>query len=49
MSRPSHMTPAILLTLGSLVALGPGVRAQTAPPPAAGEPHVATEPRAGAP
>jgi len=37
------MTPAILLTLGSLVALGPGALAQTAPPPAG------SEPRAGAP
>jgi hypothetical protein len=39
MSRPSRMTPAILLTLGSLVALGPGVLAQTKPPPAGSEPH----------
>lgn len=43
MSRPSRMTPAILLTLGSLVAFGPGALAQTAPPPAG------SEPQAGAP
>ena len=43
MSRLSRMTPAILLTLGSLVALGPGALAQTTPPPAG------TEPQAGAP
>src|SRR5580704_10449587 len=49
MSRPSHMTPAILLTLGSLVALGPVALAQTAPPPAASEPHTAFEPHASAP
>lgn len=43
MSRCSRMTPAILLTLGSLMVLGPSASAQTAPPP--GD----SAPQAGAP
>jgi hypothetical protein len=48
MSRRSRMTPAILLTLGGLMAFGPRAQAQTAPPPGGGAPQ-ARAPQAGAP